>query len=583
MKIATLLKFVISQVNSTQRKKIYFYAFINSLMSLLDLFMVLLLILAITKVTDPTSKNSVFADILNINFFVKMNTENTIYLLLSIYVIRLVIYLYINKNYVNLLSEIQYDFSRKLLDVLSKMKQSRISQLNPHSMNNSINIGMTALTTNLLTQVSIIYSDLLVVLLISMAIAYKSPLLILAILVYGIIFMIILLKLIAKRITYFNKKMMESRLSSSARLFEFLNIIPELHQDKFRDYFASRSQGALKDSAKWFGKDLWTQQLPKLFLESIVYIGILLTGLISYKTNMVNSQSLMILAISGLRILPGFLRIQGAIFSIRSSLPMAYVSYEAMSQESDSPSDMTILTSRKHFKAVDYLSLKNVSVKDNKDEFILNDINLKFSKGEKVCIVGPSGSGKSTLLKLISGNLDRTSGEIEYFGIPQSVWLEKFSSQIAYLPQNPNLFEGTLHENVALSELNENFSIDEIDIAIGKAGINKDTRDRLLNRGNLFTNIDNVSGGEKQRIGIARVIFRRPKLVLLDESTSQLDIKSEQMVLETLFDMDGDTVLIAVAHRISTINRFSRIICIENGKVSFDGTPEKIYDMSKDW
>ena len=212
------------------------------------------------------------------------------------------------------------------------------------------------------------------------------------------------------------------------------------------------------------------------------------------------------------------------------------------------------------------IKLKNVSFEYKKNKPILKDINLTIKKGEKVGIIGESGSGKSTLIDLIIGLYKPKNGKIL---IDEKELNEKnmksWRKKIGYIPQHIYLFEGTIAENVAFGE--------EIDEEKVKKSLKMANLLDFLEKEHegIYTKVGEngvkLSGGQKQRVAIARALYNDPEILILDEATSALDNETENKIMDEIYKIGKDKTMIVVAHRLSTLDRCTRIIKLEKGKI----------------
>ncbi|MFH6937022.1 ABC transporter ATP-binding protein [Flavobacterium sp. FlaQc-30] len=224
---------------------------------------------------------------------------------------------------------------------------------------------------------------------------------------------------------------------------------------------------------------------------------------------------------------------------------------------------------------------KNVafSYPSRKEVQVLKDVNFSAAFGQKIAIVGPSGAGKSTISSLLLRFYDITSGEITVDG--KNIYdydLENLRGNMSIVPQDVILFGGTIKENIAYGK--PNASEDEIVAAAKQA--------------NAFNFIDGfpekfetlvgergvkLSGGQRQRIAIARALLKNPSILILDEATSSLDSESEKLVQEALeVLMEGRTSII-IAHRLSTIRNADKILVLDNGIITEEGTHQELINL----
>lgn len=206
----------------------------------------------------------------------------------------------------------------------------------------------------------------------------------------------------------------------------------------------------------------------------------------------------------------------------------------------------------------------------------LKDFNFTISSGETIAIVGPSGAGKSTIFQLLLRFYDVTKGTISVDNIDiKSLQLIELRNLFAIVPQDTQIFSGSAYDNIAIGK--EGATFEEV-VAAAKNAAAYDFIIKLPNGFDTFLGEKGVrlSGGEKQRIAIARAFLRDPKFLLLDEATSALDNQNEALVQLALKRLMQNRGTIIIAHRLSTVSEADRIIVLENGKVVESGTHEEL-------
>ncbi len=211
----------------------------------------------------------------------------------------------------------------------------------------------------------------------------------------------------------------------------------------------------------------------------------------------------------------------------------------------------------------------------------LDEINFNLKKGETVAVVGPSGSGKSTLIKLLVGLYVPQKGKISFNGESfENIFKDPLRSQLGLVTQDTHLFAGTIRENLLF--VNPNAS----DALLWEM-LNKASCQNLMARAThgLDTHIGEggvkVSGGEKQRLAIARALLRHPKILIFDEATSSLDSLTEEEINQTIRNISNEKehLVLMVAHRLSTIMHADRIYVMEHGKITETGSHEELLGL----
>jgi ATP-binding cassette subfamily B protein len=231
--------------------------------------------------------------------------------------------------------------------------------------------------------------------------------------------------------------------------------------------------------------------------------------------------------------------------------------------------------------SIDSIDFNNVSYHYNSTpKNALNNITFNVMQGEKIAFVGPSGAGKSTLIKLLLGLYKPVSGDMHFSNIPiKRINMDDIRHQIGIVNQDTHLFAGTIRDNLLF--VKPDATDDEIKSVLRKAAAHT-----LLDRAEkgIYTTIGEggikVSGGEKQRISIARALLRNPHLLVFDEATSALDSLTEEEINETIENLpDNDKrITILIAHRLSTIMNCNRIYVLENGKIVEQGNHTELLE-----
>jgi ATP-binding cassette subfamily B protein len=208
----------------------------------------------------------------------------------------------------------------------------------------------------------------------------------------------------------------------------------------------------------------------------------------------------------------------------------------------------------------------------------LADVSFEVKRGHTVAFVGPSGAGKTTLVKLLVGLYRPGAGEILYNGVPsEHVDLDRFRERIGFVTQDAQLFSGTIRENLLFvrPDATDAQCFDVLRRAAATSLLNRADRglDTVIGEGGM-----KISGGEKQRLSIARALLRNPHLLVFDEATSSLDSLTEEEISRTMRDVaEGSNVItVLIAHRLSTVLHADRIFVLERGRVVEEGRHDEL-------
>ncbi len=223
------------------------------------------------------------------------------------------------------------------------------------------------------------------------------------------------------------------------------------------------------------------------------------------------------------------------------------------------------------------IALKNASFRYAEGEQALKNITIELPANSQIAIVGKTGAGKSTLLHVLAGLVSLSAGEILINDKPRAAYMEKsWFSKLSYISQNPYLFSGTIAENIAIGGRGD-ATKEAIEAAGEKAGISElvaslekqyDTQVGEAGRG--------LSGGEKQRVALARAFLKKPSIILFDEPTMGLDLRTEQILQQSIQELAVNSTVITVAHRLHTIKNADLILFMDEGELIAAGKHENL-------
>ncbi len=230
-------------------------------------------------------------------------------------------------------------------------------------------------------------------------------------------------------------------------------------------------------------------------------------------------------------------------------------------------------------------SLQNIQFRYNDDTpWVLDNISLEIKKGSRIGLIGATGSGKSTTLDLIMGLLEPSKGSLVVDNrIIDDSLIRSWRRTVAHVPQSIFLADSSIAENIAFGVLPDQIDMDRVKKAASKAMISDFIESRKYNYNEIVGERGvRLSGGQRQRIGIARALYKKANIIIFDEATSALDNETEEIVMETIRNLGNDLTLIIVAHRLTTLKDCTKIIELQNGKISRTGSFQDIIQDQED-
>ena len=380
---------------------------------------------------------------------------------------------------------------------------------------------------------------------------------------------IIFLFFFKTKINLFAVKRREGEQENMQQVNEMFNGLMEIKSYKVTGYFSKKYLVNLKNYLENLKFASILPSLPKLWLEFISLF--LITLLLSHMLKNNFSQS-MIISTLGLyvaavfRLMPSINKIINAIQSIKYYEPVI----DNISKDFDIL-DKNIFIEEKNIKKIKMSSkiiLSNLSYGYNKSDLLLENLTLTINKNQKIGITGKSGCGKSTLVKILAGLIKPTNGQ---FIIDEKINIEADYlnlQNISFVPQDIFIMSDSIRKNIAFGINDDDIDDKKINYCIKKVQL--DSFINLLNDGinhKLLENGKNLSGGQIQRIGIARALYYEPDIMVFDESTSSLDLINEEKILKLIQEIGVDKTIIFVSHRKEVLNFCDTIYRMENKKI----------------
>ena len=351
-----------------------------------------------------------------------------------------------------------------------------------------------------------------------------------------------------------------------------------VRREKEKEKFKFSNEDLLKASEGAFSIVVLNMPIMQIVVFSSV-IGILWFG-----GNMVNAGTITVGKLTSFmtysfQILMSLMLLSMVLMMISRSIASAQRIIEVLEEESDIKDPVNPVTEVKNGE----VEFRNVNFKyeDDSDENNLEAINIKIKAGETVGIIGSTGSGKSSLVQLIPRLYDATEGEVYVGGVNvKDYHLETLRNEVAMVLQKNTLFSGTIKENLKWG--NENATNAEIEAAATSACVDEFI-DRLPGRYDMYLEQGgvNVSGGQKQRLCIARAILKQPKVLILDDSTSAVDTATDAKIRKAFAEDLKDTTKIIIAQRVNSVQTADKIIVMDDGKISAIGTHDELMENSE--
>mgnify|MGYP001331688739 CR=1 FL=1 len=422
------------------------------------------------------------------------------------------------------------------------------------------------LLTGALTSASIIFTETVMILGISLIIFFYDPKSFLIVSSTLTFFAFIYFLLVTKKIASlreFRQKFEEGRFKNLQEAFGGIKEIKIFKKEKF---FLNNYLFFSKGISKIFVIYFIIQRFAKIYFELVLIIGLVFLLIYFKSESSIQSKdffaSISVFLFAALRLIPSLSRLILAFNSIKFSKravenideELSNLSYQITDHKIDYPQNF------------EDLKIENLSITyENRHQPTIENFNYKIKKGQKILIVGETGSGKSTLADVITGIKKGDDGKIY---INENIEVNNIFPYVSYVPQNVFLFDDTILNNITFS--NEKFDQDKLDKVIKVAilenfinGLPKNLKTIIGEKGSQ------ISGGQAQRIGVARALYHDKPIIVFDEATSALDNETEEKLIKNLFNYYNEKTFIVIAHKFKDYENFDTVIQMKKLNLKF--------------
>ena len=466
----------------------------------------------------------------------------------------------------------------------SKILNSELSYVNSNTSQDMLyrlTTGVGIIVLGVVGTVISLFSDLALLIVITAGLFLVDPSVALSTLVLFGGIGLVLYRILSSSARHAGAQNMRLSIDSSRIILEALDSYRVAIVRSRRAHYVTEISQSRQKLAKVQADLQFMPSITKYVIESVMIFGILIiTGIQFALKDAVQATATMALFMAASsRIAPAVMRIQQAAVQIRSNAGAAYTTLDLFEELDNAALVAPQGFSRKEENNFEsWISVNDLSVTfDSIDHDVLKNINLRFNPGTFTAIVGPSGAGKSTLLDAILGITNPRKGEVLISGHPPLDAFSKWPSKVGFVPQETYIRKGTIRENVALG-----FRSSEIDdSAVIKAIERAQLSDFVSGYPEgIYAEIgesgSTISGGQRQRLGIARALYTAPKIIILDEATSSLDAVTEHAITSAIKGLKGSVTVIVVAHRLSTIQDADTVIYLSDGQLVAQGSFEEV-------
>lgn len=446
----------------------------------------------------------------------------------------------------------------------------------------SVTTSVNSLVLGVLGAVVVMAADASVLALLGLALLITSPVIAgLAGLMFGIL-VVVLNRLTAQKAQHLGVELGELDVASRDTLMEALSTYRDMTVRGSKGHYASNIAALRIKAATANAEWVFLPNISKYVFETSVILGALIIGAVQFSLSDAQTAvaTLAIFLAAGTRLAPAIMRLQQGSIALKGSAGQGTAALRLLAELPDRESEIKLgaAFTNLHGDFEPKISVRGATYRyPGAAAAAVQDLSLEISPGQMVAIVGPSGAGKSTAADLLMGVLQPDAGDVFVSGCTASDALKEWPGAVGYVPQDVWITEGSIRKNVSLgyepSSVPDNAIWHALELAQLEdvvRGLPDELDAQAGERGAKF------SGGQRQRLGIARAMVTAPRLVVLDEATSALDAETEHRISLALEKMRGLVTLVVIAHRLAVVRQADLVLYMEAGRVLARGSFDEV-------
>ena len=560
-----------------QRKKTVNIVFLLIIAALLEMFSIGLIVPLIGILISGSLKDSLFFDT-SYNFIENFSSEELIVygmlFMAIVYVIKAIYLVVITFYQSDYIYDIQQSISSRLVEMYIKASYTFHLQNNPSKLINTVINEVNLFSINVTVPLNIILSEFFVVIGLLLLLFFYEPLGALIVFTFLIITSVSFYAFMRKKIASWGELRQvydERRLKS---IQEVLHGSKEIRifgrEEWFTGVFFKNNFG----SARIQSIQRSFLQLPRLVIEVLAIISLLLLIFVMVLKGVNTDQMMMIVglfAAISFRIAPSVNKVLVSFQEMRYASSIVDKIYSELVAR-DKSKTLIKRPAKQNIEKISFsksLNFNGVGYRySSSNKPTLNNLNLSINSGEFIGVIGESGSGKTTFLNLILGLIEPIKGTIKVDGLNVHSNVKGWQLNIGYVPQSVYLIDDSIRNNIAFG-----ISPDKIDNNLLQEAIKMSRLESFVSKSDNGVDFvvgdrgNNLSGGQAQRVGIARALYHQPTILVLDEATSSLDGSTEKLIIDTIKNLKGKMTIVFVTHKMSAISSCDRVFEIKNESI----------------
>lgn len=570
----------------TKRERVTYFFLIGlrALAGLLDVFGILLIGflagIGATQLGDPSAPTTKF-----LGFELpKLDEQALVWLVLfvlAVFVAKALLAITLTKALTAFIAKVESENALKIASYVLNSSLSEVQKLSKAEVQWAVTGSTTFAFTGLLNSVATLITESILLVLVGATFIFVDPVAAVAVTAYFALVILLIQFVIGKSLKRAGTDSAEGTVDSTRAINDTLDTFREISVLSKQELFLDRFDIARTRVARSGGMMAFLGGMPRYVVETSLILGVVLFVGVLFLTGQLATGlvTIGVFLTGGVRIMASLLPLQNAVAQMTNHVEQSKLAHRLLAL---AETDLATTAATKAQPVPELAMSKDgglaVVVDDvdfthtGNEERTLHSISLTVTAGSHVAFIGPSGAGKTTLVDLLLGLVKPDSGSVRIGDVEPSLLRTSTPGLISYVPQKPGIVTGTIAENIALGVEPDLIDYERIAEVIDDAHLGEfiaSLPDGVQT--SVGKQADALSGGQVQRLGLARALYTRPRLLILDEATSALDAGSEAFVSASLSKLGKGVTVIVIAHRLSTVQHSDVVHVVEDGRITASG------------
>lgn len=529
---------------------------------------------------EPAGSESTSTFVLGIEI-PRLDTQELLYLVLfvlAVFIGKAALAIFLVRVLSRSIAHVEARNARAIAEYLLRGSLGSAKKYSKAEFQYAITVSSNWAFTGILNNVANILSETFLLVIVATAFLVINPVAAIFAFLYFAAIMVMMQYFIGRSLKRAGEDAAEGNVGAANAVSDTLDTFREISVLNKQDLFIDRINTSRLRLANSGATVAFLGGMPRYIIETALILGVVILVGQQLLTGQLASglATLGVFLTGGVRIMASLLPLQTAIAALKVNAEQSKLAHTLLAQVRDFVPETIDASAEGSFDREKGLAVSVTKAHfrfDGDDHDTIKGISLEIPSGQYAAIIGPSGAGKTTLVDLILGLIKPGKGEVRIGTLEPNVLRALAPGLVSYVPQKPGLVSGSIAENIALGVHPDHIDYDLVNEAVESAFLTDFIAS--LPEGlatSVGKQVDSLSGGQIQRIGLARALYARPRLLILDEATSGLDAGSEAFIGESLGKLHGEVTVIVIAHRLSTVQHADNVHVIENGKITASGT-----------